>query len=662
MSPRSRILRGDCLAQLRKLPANSVDSMVTDPPAGISFMGKAWDHHKGGRDAWVAWMRDVMVEALRVLKPGAHAFVWAMPRTAHWTALACEDAGFEIREKHYHLFGSGFPKSLDVSKAIDKAAGKKRRVVGLKPDPRYLSPRNSGFGREANGNTLSGHGSDHPAAQLTAPATQAAKQWAGWGTATKPAAEEWLLVRKPLSERNVARNVLRHGTGAINIDASRVAGMVPQVTQGVNSAGHGYKVAKTSQPSQPSQLGRWPANLVLSPEAARELDAQSGTLHGRGNKSRGQSQGAMFGNAVSEYGAKYTRADSGGASRFFKTFTPGAEDAIRAACYAQSADLIPSNHAAGSARKSAQEKPRLGRVGNGRNNGLSAFSAGSSSRTTQAISQNEEPSAAHANAVCSSSMLRNARLASYVERLCAKCVTTTVRAAVKTKRLPRKVLPRGRASTLALKRQILSHALASFAGSQASTAIISTIQGPKKSCGCASTVTGIITTLERSEQSFASDLSASKFPAIPGNDLFHGARFAYIPKPSRRERNAGCEGLPKREVNAKARNKGNLIGSKWIIDPRHPKGGYEAAQTEPRGNAHPTVKPLKLMRYLITMITPPGGCVLDPFAGSGSTLVAAKAAGFRFVGIEREREYVAICRARVRAARPDASASARASA
>jgi hypothetical protein len=116
----SQILTGDCLTVMRTMETESVDAIVCDPPAGIAFMGKSWDHDKGGRDAWIAWLAEVMREGLRLLKPGGHALVWALPRTSHWTGMALEDAGFEVRDRISHLFGSGFPKSLDVGKAIDK--------------------------------------------------------------------------------------------------------------------------------------------------------------------------------------------------------------------------------------------------------------------------------------------------------------------------------------------------------------------------------------------------------------------------------------------------------------------------------------------------------------------------------------------------------------
>lgn len=114
------VWHGDCVEVMREMEPESIDAIVTDPPSGIHFMGKEWDHDRGGRQQWVAWMTTVMQEALRVAKPGAHAFVWALPRTSHWTATALEDAGWDVRDIVVHLFGSGFPKSQNVSVQIDR--------------------------------------------------------------------------------------------------------------------------------------------------------------------------------------------------------------------------------------------------------------------------------------------------------------------------------------------------------------------------------------------------------------------------------------------------------------------------------------------------------------------------------------------------------------
>jgi site-specific DNA-methyltransferase (adenine-specific) len=208
----STILHGDCLQVLPKLQANSFDSLVTDPPASISFMGQAWDGDRGGRQSWVPWLSQVMREALRVLKPGAHGLVWAIPRRSHWTALALEDAGFEIRDCICHYFLSGFPKNMSVDKAIDKHLGAERPVVQTRRI-RNLKGKN-GYNPSGEVKMF-----DHA---YTAPGSPEAMQWAGWGTHLKPAIEHWWLVRKPLSEKNVAANVLKWGTGALNIEACRI--------------------------------------------------------------------------------------------------------------------------------------------------------------------------------------------------------------------------------------------------------------------------------------------------------------------------------------------------------------------------------------------------------------------------------------------------------
>lgn len=193
---------------MKTLEAGSVDAVVTDPPAGISFMGKSWDRDKGGRDNWIAWMEQVARECLRLIKLGGHALVWALPRTSHWTAMAWENAGWEVRDRIAFAFGSGFPKALDVGKAIDAMAGAEREVVTQ--SAHHCDGRKSAiWGAEERGRVI------------TAPATEAAKQWDGWKSALKPAIEDWWLFRKPL-DGTIAENVLKHGAGALNVEACRV--------------------------------------------------------------------------------------------------------------------------------------------------------------------------------------------------------------------------------------------------------------------------------------------------------------------------------------------------------------------------------------------------------------------------------------------------------
>ena len=231
---------GDCLEVLRSMPDCSVDSIVTDPPYGLSFMGKKWDYDVPSVDVWV--------ECLRVLKPGGHLLAFAGTRTQHRMAVRIEDAGFEIRDMIAWVYGSGFPKSLDVSKAIDKAAGAEREVVGRNPNDRDA---NSAIDFNGKGNGF-----------ITAPSTDAAKQWQGWGTALKPALEPITVSRKPLVG-TVAENVLQHGTGAINVDGGRVGKREKEQFIGakngtVNSYGN-YFYEKSGTPLPE---GRWPANFI----------------------------------------------------------------------------------------------------------------------------------------------------------------------------------------------------------------------------------------------------------------------------------------------------------------------------------------------------------------------------------------------------------------
>ncbi len=304
---------GDCLDVIRDLPDNSVDSIVTDPPYGLGFMGKAWDVGA------IAFNPVLWKEALRVLKPGGHMVAFGGTRTWHRLAVAIEDAGFEIRDNLAWLYGSGFPKSLDVGKAIDKAAGAEREVIG-----KYRSPEGTSGGK--------GRKFCHGVQELdglpdiTAPATDAAKQWHGWGTALKPAFEPIVLARKPF-RGTVAGNVLEHGVGALNVDGCRVAATdgYPEnsVTQGVNTAKSSYAPAQTRQTFAPSDAGRWPANVLLDPAAAAEVDEQSGVSKSTpavGIKRRGRSAGIMGEVGELRDGRPEGHADSGGASRFFPTF------------------------------------------------------------------------------------------------------------------------------------------------------------------------------------------------------------------------------------------------------------------------------------------------------------------------------------------------------
>jgi site-specific DNA-methyltransferase (adenine-specific) len=307
------LLVGDCVEEMKKLASDSVDAIVTDPPYGLEFMGKAWDGF-GTPLGFQTWSEQWAREALRVLKPGGHLLAFGGTRMYHRLAAGIEDAGFEIRDTLMWVYGSGFPKSLDVSKAIDKAAGAERKVIGSRALTGNGKTMKSGF-HQPDG---SGAGETAKADlhYFTAPSTEAAKRWQGWGTALKPAVEPIVLARKPLIG-TVAENVLTHGTGALNIDACRIG---TDDTRSKSSPTALGKMNDDGWKAKPviagSASGRWAANLLLDEEAAALLDEQSGTSKSSDNKWVGDNNAPIYGKY--EKGIRQSvYSDTGGASRFF---------------------------------------------------------------------------------------------------------------------------------------------------------------------------------------------------------------------------------------------------------------------------------------------------------------------------------------------------------
>ena len=320
------IHNGDCIETMKAMPPESVDAIVTDPPYGLGFMGKKWD----GLPPSLEWAE----ACYRVLKPGGHIAAFGGTRTWHRLAVAIEDAGFEMRDSLAWLYGSGFPKSMNVGKAIDKAAGAEREVIGSKIGLPGYHLNGKGEAGPAYRSGLQKVTSEQraDAAAITAPATPEAKQWDGWGTALKPAFEPIVLARKPLAEKTVARNVLAHGTGAINIDACRIEGEPVRIEnyastgpQGMMSHGHGGGSghAGEERTARISTAGRWPANVLLDQHAAAWVDEQSGTLKTGAKKAHHQrhtvgGNGLTHGHMEGVIGPE-SEANEGGASRFFYT-------------------------------------------------------------------------------------------------------------------------------------------------------------------------------------------------------------------------------------------------------------------------------------------------------------------------------------------------------
>ncbi len=553
---------GDSLDVLRNLPDNCVDSLVTDPPAGISFMNKAWDDDKGGSKQWIAWMESVMRECLRVMKPGAHGLVWAIPRTSHWTGTALENAGFEVRDVVTHLFGTGFPKSLDISKAIDKAAGAEREVIGkrLRVDGRI--PADEQSISPYGGNSLLASKTTHQGNVDTAPATDAAKQWEGWGTALKPAVEIWWLVRKPLSEDTVAANVLKWSTGALNIDATRIK----------NDPSGSFKVGRRGQEEKQHNCNCLPDLCVTVPRVEQQikkepennlqsfmpLDIQNGEQQSALEKRLSPS--------------RWIQGDSSKRAR-----------RLRASSFDGSVSAERSNREGSG---TSQKPQSCGQ--SDRESGTCLKCGGSYNGTSLDKMPENRPITS---------------LGRFPANLVLSCECPTDQHDLETcavRMLDKQSGP--------LKKTGKGEIKISSGG-------FNRKESPSLVAGAGMNVPGKV------------NVGVRDF-----GDSGGASRFFYCAKASASDKNAGLEDNEETTVDD---------GRNIPIDNPYLRGKTK------RVNTHPTVKSTRLMEYLIKLVTPHNGTVLDPFMGSGSTGVAAERLGFHFIGIEKESDYLEIAQKRI---------------
>jgi site-specific DNA-methyltransferase (adenine-specific) len=328
----ARVFAGDCREALKHLPDNSVDSVVTDPPYELGFMGKSWD------SSGIAYDGAVWAECLRVLKPGGHILAFGGSRTWHRLAVAVEDAGFELRDSIAWIYGSGFPKSMNV------AAGIEAKITTGSANKTMFKTLNGERLKRTDGNSFQKANADHgnrptdysKTASETrlgklAPTTPEAEQWQGWGTALKPAFEPVVVGRKPFGKGvTVAENVLAWGVGGLNIDGSRI-GTGTGETRTVSYPdirGDNYQQGKEAYSERGTvervvkDQGRWPANVIFDEVTAGLLDEQSGVSRsGKPGVERiatswnantyGVGIGKVSGQQRGDFG------DTGGASRFF---------------------------------------------------------------------------------------------------------------------------------------------------------------------------------------------------------------------------------------------------------------------------------------------------------------------------------------------------------
>lgn len=483
------LLKGDCLEKLKELKDNSVDSVVTDPPYEIGFMGKGWD------DSGIANNPELWKEVLRVLKPGGHLLSFSHSRTYHRQAVAVEDAGFEIRDQIMWIYGSGFPKSHNIGKAVDKIQGNEREVVGVSDNTRDRNNHEY--------NSVGNFGSNEIIE------TKGNSPYEGWGTALKPSHEPIVMARKPF-KGNVANNVLEWGVGGINVDGCRVGTeKVSTHSNGKGSTGdNGIYGTYGNQQGSEDREGRFPANIIFE-------------------------------------------------------------------CTCDTTHTKPA--------------PKSGHWPKGKTKGFGEFGGGESSY--EGVGPKEEGDMViHTNPNC-----------------------------------PCYILDQQSGTTKSSKRG---------AHNNKKTEHTNTYTPPQA--------------MYSDENTYGDSGGAS--------------RFFYCPKASKKDRN---EGMPEQvpQFTGRPRREDGSV----IYKETHPEEWAEVMKTKPRKektslaaseeilqpttkgtmNTHPTVKPTDLMAYLIRLITPKGGLVLDPFMGSGSTGKAAVREGMSFIGIEREDDYMEIAKSRI---------------
>jgi len=696
------LIHGDSLEMLPELDENSIDAVICDPPYELGFMGKKWD------GTGIANSVELWTKVLRVTKPGGFLLAFGGTRTFHRMVCAIEDAGWEIRDSISWVYGSGFPKSTDISKQIDKQAGAKREVVGSKIGLPGYSLKHQGVGGILSGRADGSLDNSESECEITSPATDAAKQWSGWGTALKPAHEDIIVARKPIPEKTVAANILRWGTGALNIDKSRI-GIEERTYKGTGAqpnklnnhekgdTGIGY-MNGSGKDQEFTVNGRWPANLILDEEAGKLLDEQSGETKSGAIKTtykRNVGNVNCYSAATEQYSTFNRETNSGGASRFFLNIKDNTK-----IC----GITLENQKVVGITNGVYQEVERY----------------------TLAVEQ----------LLCGKNTMENFQTD----------ITFTIKTLIKlmTELKILKPFQNQYITKFMEEKEKITNLL-----TELNTETVRNVENISLLINFKYVLLELIKDIAKNVnvQNLESGENKTENTGTSTIETIENAtnRFFYCPKVSKSERNIGCKSLiiwenvdhdQETEVLYQltkdisedtmqslvelewstilsgknitdqflqdmkyitkiisnlitelktlnfsqissindyirdaikttmedglnlAENAGNLnllIPSTIDKKTELALGVVNAAlQTLSKikdkgkqGNVHATIKPIALMAYLCNLVTRPNGTILDPFAGSGSTGIAAIQEGFNFIGIEKEKDYVTICKHRI---------------
>lgn len=599
---------GDCLKVLSGMADNSIDAVVTDPPYGISFMGKKWDYQIPSVDVWK--------ECLRVLKPGGHALIACGTRTQHRMAVNIEDAGFEIRDVVTWLYGSGFPKSMDVSKAIDKAAGAEREVVG-----REVYRKNDS-NHAQNGlyhNGLIQDGKMSRSWDITTPATDSAKQWQGWGTALKPATEHMTLARKNGIELTIFN------------DVSELLCLYLSIVL----AAENNSTLSQKGSAEASSIAQW-----IAESGTNTL----GALSGRMDILRSALAKTTF---LSTAELWKTILDD--VSKNMSTFTTLMASSLTIELKILKCFLL---------RTIQRSTPQSGTDPGGLLSAapiVESLLASASVKLSCILSTDAEYDVLRDSGSLTDKLNVNSDFWTLARKPLEKGLTVAQNVQkwgtgainvdgcrVETN-LEAQDMSRGRKSNGKMGYQgnegVEIHMAPSPLGRWPANLILDeeAAAALDEQSGTLKSGTGNKNKSNKENgKTLGSGLGKGNGDGV-GGDSGGASRFFYVAKASKSERNAGLEGMPEKLVE--------------IGDERPSGNSWERRdkrQTATRANHHPTVKPVKLMSYLCRLITPTGGTVLDPFMGSGSTGVGAKKEGFCFIGIELDKEYFEISKVRIK--------------
>jgi len=597
-----KLLLGDCKEKLKELEDNSIDAIVTDPPYGLSFMGKKWDYDVPSIDIWK--------ECLRVLKPGGYLLSFAGTRTQHRMAVNIEDAGFEIRDMIAWIYASGFPKSLNIGKAVDKLQGNEREELGdIKP---------AGFKTAASGYT------DTKA--WSGKVSKGTSQWEGWGTALKPAVESITVALKPFNtvpycdiiEREVkellcqlqqlAKTVVKSSKsnqadtkgeldiaqwsveeytsiqeglsvlmGMLQLESERTLSL-NIVLSWLSILGEVLKLESKSTIEMKISLitelrtlnslewGNISQSIIQAKDSQINIQNADvltviGLFIGLELKLKAIQEPFVVENAILREREKTFAPNL---SPIIMSRKPLSEKTVAQNCLKWGVGGINIDECRVEV-KDGDQKTRGGMTGN------------KSGRVGYMVKD------------------ENSTFISKIDDT--------------TGRFPANLIHDGSDEVVGLFPQ------------NKSTANVRHNKASENTCMSGKNY-------ERDGYGYSDSGSA--------------ARFFYCAKASKRERNIGCEGLEKKV------GVGNFMAeAKWINDPRSPNGGYEAAPSKPQSNSHPTVKPIALMEYLVKLVSREGQVILDPFMGSGTTGMACKKLNREFVGIEMMPDYMEIAKARI---------------